>query len=524
MNCTSVKVIYIILFLFLPNRIFAQDSLYLITSFTGKNAINRIISVSSLGDINGDKYDEFAIKLSNTDYFSIYIGSDSLDIKNRIQFNAPVDLGVRSGIGKYMGDINSDGFDDFMLSGSRDEIFFLGKAFLYLGGEIVDNTPDFSFYASGFIEDGVTTGTSGDFNNDGYDDFTITNAYNFTDGIGRVYLFKGGSSIVDTPYVTFISDSIEDFYGVIASLEGDINGDGFNDLIISAPYLAGINNFSVPRGYIYLGGESMNSNHDFYIDIPQESNIDVIGDFNNDSYSDFFVTISNKLYFGDETFNENNFIEFSSNQTSDSFGETSGSIGDINNDGFDDLILGATNHKNLNGVMVGGAYIFLGSSHPNSTPDFFLEGETKWSHFGKKVGSLGDLNGDGFDEIYVLADGYPDSENPLGKVYIYSIKKILVNVEEEKQTKVHYNFNLFQNYPNPFNPSTTLSYQIPANSYVNLTVYNSLGQTVSELVNEYQSEGKYSLEFDANNLSNGIYFYKLVANNYSETKKMMLLK
>ena len=96
------------------------------------------------------------------------------------------------------------------------------------------------------------------------------------------------------------------------------------------------------------------------------------------------------------------------------------------------------------------------------------------------------------------------------------------NNNDEKVIVTTYELN--QNYPNPFNPSTLLNYQIPENNYVNLTVYNSLGQTVAKLVNEYQSKGKYSVEFDASNLSSGIYFYKIKAGEFSDVKKMLLTK
>lgn len=96
------------------------------------------------------------------------------------------------------------------------------------------------------------------------------------------------------------------------------------------------------------------------------------------------------------------------------------------------------------------------------------------------------------------------------------------NYTDEKVIVTTYELN--QNYPNPFNPNTLLSYQIPENNYVNLTVYNSLGQTVAELVNKYQSEGSYSVEFDANNLPSGIYYYKIKAGEFTDVKKMILAK
>lgn len=91
------------------------------------------------------------------------------------------------------------------------------------------------------------------------------------------------------------------------------------------------------------------------------------------------------------------------------------------------------------------------------------------------------------------------------------------------------NFLLQQNYPNPFNPSTVIRYSIPSNakgqaSNVKLIVYNSLGKEIFTLVNQEQSAGSYSVDFNANNLSSGIYFYTLKTEGYSDTKKMMLLK
>jgi photosystem II stability/assembly factor-like uncharacterized protein len=85
-------------------------------------------------------------------------------------------------------------------------------------------------------------------------------------------------------------------------------------------------------------------------------------------------------------------------------------------------------------------------------------------------------------------------------------------------------FSLAQNYPNPFNPSTVISYQLPVNSVVSLKVYDVLGREVKALVNERQNAGNHSATFNASNLSSGVYFYRLQAGTYSQTKKLLLLK
>ena len=86
------------------------------------------------------------------------------------------------------------------------------------------------------------------------------------------------------------------------------------------------------------------------------------------------------------------------------------------------------------------------------------------------------------------------------------------------------NYSLSQNYPNPFNPNTTISYSIPERGNVKLTVYNSLGQVISELVNEEKPAGNFSVQFNAANLPSGVYFYQIKSGNFNSTKKLILIK
>jgi photosystem II stability/assembly factor-like uncharacterized protein len=85
-------------------------------------------------------------------------------------------------------------------------------------------------------------------------------------------------------------------------------------------------------------------------------------------------------------------------------------------------------------------------------------------------------------------------------------------------------YSLSQNYPNPFNPSTNIKYQITNNSFITLKVYNILGKEVATLVNEKLSAGTYEVTFECSGLTSGIYFYRLTCGDFSETKKMVLLK
>jgi len=124
---------------------------------------------------------------------------------------------------------------------------------------------------------------------------------------------------------------------------------------------------------------------------------------------------------------------------------------------------------------------------------------------------------------------FTDSKLSVGN-YSYRLKQIdfdgsfeyssVVNVDLTAPTV----FALEQNFPNPFNPSTMISYSIPQNSFVTLKVYDIIGNEVATLVNQTQSAGKYDVRFDASSLSNGVYLYSIKTDNFTSTKKMILMK
>ena len=99
---------------------------------------------------------------------------------------------------------------------------------------------------------------------------------------------------------------------------------------------------------------------------------------------------------------------------------------------------------------------------------------------------------------------------------------ILVSVKDE--TIEPSSFVLFQNYPNPFNPGTSIQYAVGSSQYVQLKVYDILGNEVATLVDEYKPAGTYEVTWYSENLPSGVYFYTLKANDYMKTKKMVIMK
>jgi hypothetical protein len=86
------------------------------------------------------------------------------------------------------------------------------------------------------------------------------------------------------------------------------------------------------------------------------------------------------------------------------------------------------------------------------------------------------------------------------------------------------NYELMQNYPNPFNPATTIRFSIPKTGFVSLKVYDVLGNEIAELVNENLNPGSYKVSWNAGGFASGVYFYKLITNDFVSVKKMILVK
>ncbi|HOP50162.1 MAG TPA: choice-of-anchor A family protein [Ignavibacteriales bacterium] len=131
------------------------------------------------------------------------------------------------------------------------------------------------------------------------------------------------------------------------------------------------------------------------------------------------------------------------------------------------------------------------------------------------------LKGVGVTSIFYDNDEiYAATEN--GNLYVLNLKKV-VGIKNSNDNK-KYNFNLQQNYPNPFNPGTKISFEIPTSGNVVLKIYDINGKEVSTLINKFMSAGSYSVDFNASDLTTGVYFYRLSLGNSIMTKKMILVK
>jgi len=163
------------------------------------------------------------------------------------------------------------------------------------------------------------------------------------------------------------------------------------------------------------------------------------------------------------------------------------------------------------------------SSGQPSYPDSILvttDGGITWNRagFGVNITSfkfIDELNGFALARWSLLAStdgGYTWTNN------------IILSNQETENSSVINQFSLSQNYPNPFNPTTSLQYTVGSLQFVTIKVYDLLGREIATLINEEKPAGEYEVEFDGSGLTSGIYFYRIQAGSYSETRKMVLLK
>ncbi len=157
---------------------------------------------------------------------------------------------------------------------------------------------------------------------------------------------------------------------------------------------------------------------------------------------------------------------------------------------------------------------------------FDIERKVKGTSMWQKVGFVEGKGNSNQNSNY----SFTDSKLNSGK-YNYRLKQIdfngnikYHNLIGEVTVGIPKRFSLSQNYPNPFNPKTKIDYEIPINGKVTLKIYNQLGQEVTNLVNEIIEAGYYTNEFDGSNLASGIYFYRMETKEFTDVKKLMLIK
>lgn len=437
------------------------------------------------------------------------------------------------------GDVNGDGFTDFLIG--EGELGGLAQIKLYYGGDLLDTIPDLSL-SEGIIQNGFGSNfrSAGDVNGDGYDDFMI-NSSNFPDPLflGRVHLYFGGADPDSIADWVETGDTAKSYLGMSSMDAADINRDGYNDIILGSWRVIETDSFPSRYSYInvYYGGVTIDTIPSVTMDereteFPFGSGVSFVGDIDGDPFVDFATPVRVFpspppptdstwiwVFNGADPIGTKPFLALTGGGSDiDNCLCRIRPAGDINGDGYGDIIVGDP------GSWGGQVLVYLGSPYMDGKFDIGITGFlAPWAGAGIAIDWVGDVNGDGVDDIFFGA--HNGTFNPEGRAVIYSGDSTLVSViEEQDAVLLPKSPILHQNYPNPFNPETHIEFRLPEAGMARLIIYDIRGREIARLIDREMEAGNHRVRWNASNVASGIYFYRLTSGNFVSTKKMLLLK
>jgi hypothetical protein len=330
------------------------------------------------------------------------------------------------------GDLNGDGYDDVIVGTTASFTQGPGHAYIFFGGKMMNATPDMVLTGADKNDNfGYSASGAGDVNNDGCDD-VIVGAYNNASGAGSAYIFYGGQPMNNISDVSFSGGAKRDRFGCSVSGAGDVNADGFDDVIVGAYWncSAGCDTGSA---YVYFGGKPMDNISDVVFTNDTAYGyfgwaVSKAGDVNQDGYDDVIVgsfLLSTPLpgrafiYFGGQPMDNKTDVLLSEGAKAEYFGVSVSDAGDVNGDGYGDVIVGAPSNVSSGGIRTGGAWIYFGGPSMDSKPEVALSGIQVDEEFGKSVSAAGDLNGDGYGDVIVGALTDAGGMDNAGRVYVF---------------------------------------------------------------------------------------------------------
>lgn len=514
-------------------------------------------SVATAGDVNGDGYSDVVIGAylfdhgqSDEGVVYVYHGSSSGLPSSYNWYAEPNQEYARFGHSvACAGDVDNDGYSDIIIgapyfdhNGYTDE----GLTFVYCGSDT--GLPDHSSWWTEILQSyayfGYSVACAGYVNGDGCSDVIIgaPGAEYQSSKQGLAYVYEGSIYGLPPSYywrgeLGFGQTDAKIGYSVASA--GDVNNDGYSDIIVGAPLY---DNGSTDEGIamVYHGSISgLPSSFDWYGEGNQEDaaygvSVSSAGDVNGDGYSDVIVGAPGYdnghtdegvalLYYGSST-GLGTYIWYADpDQSYSEFGLSVACAGDFNNDGYSDVIIGAPMMDN-GSTDEGCVFMYYGSASglPQHS-SWMAESNSAGADFGHSVGTAGDVNGDGISDIIIGAHNL-DGE---GWAYVYhgtaqSVEEAPDDDSSEWSVRV---------WPTVSSEVFTIAYSVPGNCMapVSINVYTMSGRLIQTIDESNKHCGSYTAYWHGKDnqgrpVPSGVYFLELKVGAHTETSKLLLMK